>query len=190
MHIKKLVGLILASALLSACGETPTLPDPTGNTQLPITTTTSPSSAADLSPGQSLNPPDKGRTFSSDFFKYTLLDAREDQTVILIKLEVENITSQQRGLSIAEVRMKDDPNVRAGTAFGPDVLYPRSNVGIDLGTLRSLKPGEKITGYYIFKYQPYTKLYLHVLSLGSNLSGEITSIDQILSTAGTFVIKG
>lgn len=225
MHTKKLVGIVLATSFLSACGGTPTLPTPTAMPTTPVVTSTptlpatsTPTSppaasgqnpeyltkAASLNPGTSLSPTDKGKTMSSDTFKYTLLDVRDDQSqvfmgtplhVVLVKLEVENISVVNKNLSIAEVRLKaDDPNAGLGKGdFTSEFLYSRTNVGIDLGAdVAVLKPGEKVVGYYIYKYEPYTKLYFNIYSLGTDpVTGEAGSVvANILKKAGTFTIKG
>ncbi len=212
--IKLLVGIIVSTSVLTACGGTPTLPVPAPTSPITTTPATSdptatPTTGSDyltrsvnLNPGTSLNPADKGKTLSSDTFKYTLLDAREVEStfmnepirVVLVKLEVENISVVNRGLSIVEISLKaDDPESPKGQGgFTPDFLYPRSNVGFDLaGDIAVLKPHEKVIGYYLFTHKPYTKLYFNIYSLGTDpVTGESTVLANFLKKAGTFVIKG
>lgn len=162
----------------------------------------------DLNPGTSINPIDQGKSISSDQFKYTLLDVREDKVepalgsypIYLVKLEVERIAPNDSknpdsvtGLSVAEVDLSTKENYDRikdkGQAFKTDVGYPRTKLGTSLGEdITSLKMGEKVTGYYVFNATTPTnpeKLYFDVRNYGVDAVNKGTS----LKIAGVFKIK-
>jgi hypothetical protein len=161
--------------------------------------------ATACNPGTSLNPPDKGKSFQSDQFKYTLLDVRTDavtnpaapyKTVVLVKLQVENITSKpDLNLSVAEVDCSRD---KAGPdrvkerelLLKNDLFYDRPKMCVDLGgavTQGTFPAGAKVVGYYAYAApDPLPKsLYFDA----RNMAAEAVSRGNLLKVAGSFSLK-
>jgi hypothetical protein len=161
--------------------------------------------ATACNPGTSLNPPDKGKSFRSDQFKYTLLDARTDavtnpaspyKNVILVKLEVENIAPKaDLNLSIAEVDLSRD---KAGPdrvrerplLIKSDLFYDRAKLCVDLGAdvvTGSFPSGKKVVGYYAYAApEPAAKsLWFDA----RNMAAEAVTRGNLLTVAGSFRIQ-
>lgn len=159
----------------------------------------------DLNPGNSINPVDKGKIVETDQFRYTLLDAREDNLesvygggkVYLIKLEVERIGINDSsdpeaftGLSILEVGLTTDPTGKDSTkSFTVDFYYSRSAVGVALGEeVSELKMNEKVVGYYIYsaeKPEDQSEIYF----IMKNFSADSVSNGTLGKVMGNFRIK-
>jgi hypothetical protein len=156
--------------------------------------------ATSCNPGTSLDPPDKGKTVQNDQFKYTLLDARTDTTTIagkevkalLVKLEVENITTKPNiNISYAEVdatkdRAAGDRLNDKGITLKATMLYPRTKTCVDLGGdvgPGKIPPGTKVIGYFIYEMPDAHKgLWLSV----RNLSPESVTRGTMLKVMGSF----
>lgn len=167
--------------------------------------------ATNCNPGESINPIDAGKTFSSTNFKYTLLDVRKDKLVVdpaimssmkydevlLVKLQVENISkNNDLNLSVAEVdltrnaaptdgRIKDDK-------YMTDFMYPRKNMCVDLGgdvDTGTFPAGKKVVGYYVYGL-PKDKSYEGGLYFGGRYyAAEDVEAGKSLKVAGTFKLQ-
>lgn len=162
-------------------------------------------------PGTEITSPDKGKSVSTDTFKYTLLEVRKDSDVpvtalnfaggdvYLIKLEVERIAfdggAQDRptGTSLAEVSLVADEATpdrgdnKTYKKFDWNVTYDRSKIGVDLaGDVTSLGLGEKVTGYYVYNAgMAHEKAYFAMYTT-SGMSVEKGEFNKL---AGVFQIK-
>jgi hypothetical protein len=176
----------------------------TQNTIQSTTTATNSPVAIDLNPGESINPIDANAIKASDVFSYKLLDVRKDTSklmdkdvnVVLVKLEIENISKWSRTTSVAEIRLSKDSSQTLGNNqnnLKNDVLYPRTKLGIDHGSNgKKLAPGEKQVGYYAFTLDNGTlpdKLFFHVVNLGNPEAEDNVDLSKSLKIANTFVIK-
>jgi hypothetical protein len=162
-----------------------------------------PLDATACNPGTSLEPPDKGRTITSDHFKYTLLDARTDTAnalgkevkVLLVKLQVENVTQKpDLNLSIAEVDVTKnraavdrtkDRDVQVKTTF----FYPREKMCVNLAAdvdKGKIPPGAKVIGYYAYELpDAYTSLWFSA----RNISPESVNRGNMLKVVGSLRLK-
>lgn len=135
--------------------------------------------ASDKNPGISLNPIDAGKEIDSDAFRYKLLDVRQDGETYLVKLEVTNKTPIQLHLSVAEAFLSDKDDNSANNAFTIDFIYPRSNIGVDLGgDIAEFAPGQKVVGYYVFKLKEdrtAPSMYFIIRNIGYN--AELQKVD-------------
>lgn len=161
-------------------------------------------SGADKNPGESINPIDQGKVKASDSFSYKLLDVRKASTkvleketqVLLVKLEVENISKWTRNLSIAEVRLsKVEPSSTPDYTnnLNIDFFFPREQMGLDLaGDVSEIKPGEKVVGYYSYTLEDGNlpeKLYFHLINLGNPNAEDEVDLSKTFTTADAFVIR-
>ncbi|MCC7522347.1 hypothetical protein IT407_00890 [Candidatus Uhrbacteria bacterium] len=137
--------------------------------------------ATDKNPGTSLNPIDKGREIRSDAFRYKLLDVRQDGDIFLVKLEIENLTPLTLQTSVAEAFLSERNDNNANTNFATDFLYPRSNIGVDLGgDISNFEPGQKVVGYYVKKLKAGRSadtMYFVIRNLGYN--AETQKVDGV-----------
>lgn len=161
--------------------------------------------ATTCNPGTSLDPPDKGKTVTTDHFRYTLLDARTDtaktlsgtdQKVVLVKLQVENVTQKpDLNLSIAEVDLTknraavDDRSKNRDVVAKTTFFYPREKMCVNLGAdvdKGKIPPGTKVIGYYAYELpEPYTSLWFAM----RNISPEGVTRGNLLNVTGSFRLK-
>lgn len=163
--------------------------------------------ATDCNPGKSLDPLDKGKTIESDYFRYTLLDVREDdfdflgkpQKVLLVKLAVENIGDKQdANLSVAEVALSrnkatPDPVKEKDLVYKTDFYYPRPKMCVDLaGDVKpgKIPPGTKVVGYYAYDAEgkPYESLWFSARNISAD-SVNKKGKEALFAVAGSFRIK-
>lgn len=168
--------------------------------------------ASNCNPGTSIDPIDKGKSFSSTDMKYTLLDARVDdlnaspalapyinyKKVLLVKLQVENISQNDKlNLSSAEVDLanappQDDRTKMQQSKYQIDLVYSRDKACVSLAedvSVGTFPAGKKVVGYYIFALpddKPYTNgLYFD----GRYFSADDVGAGKSFKVAGSFKLK-
>ena len=162
--------------------------------------------ATECNPGTSLDPVDKGKSVTTDHFKYTLLDVREDtvdppggllppKKVFLVKLQVENVTQKaDLNTSISEVGLSRDKAdadrvKEKDLVYRTDFFYPRTKTCVDLGAdvgKGKIPPGTKVVGYYVYDgATPYKSLWFSM----RNISPESVGKGRLLEIVGSFRIK-